>query len=1238
VANRLTVRETIDRDLGEELPGDGVVKVAETSLLEADLRDYVLTGQLAADYEKVFSRIVESAAPAAPPTAKVGIWVSGFFGSGKSHFAKLAGHVLADTPAGASSARAVFRTHLQEGRPADDRVDSLLQQASNYRLRVHLVPFDISTLHTEGADVGVTFLRAFYQSLGLSSVMPFAEMEMELQEAGKWEEFLPAYRERSGADWAEDREMFAGLSTFAELLAVYLPQRHSSAAAAENALNFAQTELESLTIDGAVRRMLRWADRTSNGVKDPLRIIFVADEVGAWSGRKLSRIEQIRALVELFASEGGSRLWLVATSQEKLSDVVQNSPDFATDQQAQELLQRLEARFAVNVHIESGEVGTVIEQRILRKRPVARPQLEDLWDSYRGQLADIGESPGIELNGNYPRMEQEAFVRDYPFLPYQLPAAAEIFGTMRSVKVSQGARSMLRVALDAVKSVADEPIGVLIGWDQVFDSANRGNEFQSEEYLGSLGVEHINRADRDLAGLVAGIIERPSRPLRVLWLIQQNNRIPRTVGNLARLLTTAADEDILELERAVEETLKQLESLSYVRREPASEEWRFLTPDEVTIEKILNRIATQDVREIDVRKARHQLVADQLKGQFSGRITVGQTQTSFEYGVYLNDVAVAHDSAPASLRLSFAGSERANGVVANYASALNEPEVHWIVDIPPSLDDRIRRRAAIERLPGDEEFQQKATQRTRIEAKALDAEAAQIDSDIGAEVLTALRSGQVYWAGRQQDLGSPAKPGSAKSTIEEAIRDRLQHVYNRFKEGDQPFNPQNTEKLLAVPPADRAALSPGLTIFDSEGHILPAHPVVDAVLAHLKSATKNSGADLAAWFRLDPRGWPVDLARYVAAALFADARLTVTDPSGKPFDNPKDPAARALFGTGPFRGARLVVEENPTTAEEIGSARKLLADMGYKTKEASELAVAEAVQALSSALRSSSSGIARATEVGLPLDSVFASIPTLIDELSSGDSRAKRIRMLLERESEAKEAHERLAQLEDFAKHHGFQQFQRTERLRVIVREAGLDADPTWGLQVTDSDEQLAALADQRRILDDWKGAYAEHRLRLLEGFKGAYVPLFEATRTAVQVARDGLTSSPEYKSLDATRSMQFLRDRLVAGRPLAEVKDMPLATDDDLLSAHEAYTINHLRTLTAALPAAVTAAREALIALLAEQQKEQEGVAKIAPWKPADAFGGRTFTDADDVTDAFDTAKAEVLELIEQGKIVKVV
>ena len=137
------VKEVITRDLRNE--PQPTVRVYEDAQLRTDFAEYVLTEALGREFDKVLERVVESAAPAAPVTNKVGVWVSGFYGSGKSHFAKLVGHTLANTQISGRNAREYMADLLRAGTPSHDRMRELLQEAANYPLSAMVVPFDIQT-------------------------------------------------------------------------------------------------------------------------------------------------------------------------------------------------------------------------------------------------------------------------------------------------------------------------------------------------------------------------------------------------------------------------------------------------------------------------------------------------------------------------------------------------------------------------------------------------------------------------------------------------------------------------------------------------------------------------------------------------------------------------------------------------------------------------------------------------------------------------------------------------------------------------------------------------------------------------------------------------------------------------------------------------------------------------------------------------------------------------------------
>ena len=1222
----MKVRDTIDRDLADE-PQD-VVRVYETEKLATDLREYVLADPLPREFAKVLEPVVDSAKAAAGDTEKVGIWVSGFFGTGKSHFAKIAGHLLADTPVGGDTARGLFTRLLHPGRPDDEHLRELLQEAATYRLRAHLVAFDIQTQHVSGADAdnaGLTFLRAFYRSLGLSTVLAFAERELDLQAAGLYERFLHLYEERAGAPWSEEKDLLASSNLFAECLAELMPDRYRSTELAHESLQLALDQLHALNIAGVVDRMLRWLEAREQEGDGPLRLVFVADEVGAWAGGDLQRIEQLRSLVETVASRGKGRIWLIVTSQEKLSAVVQNAP-FADDGTAQQYQQRLEARFPVNVHLESSGVGTVIEDRILRKRPKARPELERLFGEREGQLADIAEPPGLEMGGNYPRPERDRFVADYPFLPYQLPAAADIFGGMRGVKVSSGARSMIRVAFDALRELADRDLGAVVSWDRIFDSANRDNEFADERYLGSQGLEYIGGADRDLPDAPV----RPSRLLKVLWLVQQSPRVPRTARNLARLLVDSLDADVLDLERRVEASLEALEGKHYVRREVGTDQWRFLTQEQVTVERIVEGI---QVREKEVRDELGRLFEERLQQLFPGRITLGRTNAAFEYGVWWGETPLRHEGAPIRLVACPEGSGTARLAAQVNASNLEEPVVWWVLPRPEALTAKVRRALAIGRLRQDEGFRRVATSRLEAEVRRLEEEAMELRRSAERLVEEAFEGGRLLWGGAEEQLGASSNGESPRTRVEHALRDRLAIKYHRFADADRPFQARNIDRLLTVPPAERADLDPDLGLFTAEGHVRGGDPVVEEVAKHLASTTKTAGREVAERFSRPPFGWPADLIRYVAAAMFVAGRLSVVDKAGKRYDDPRAKEARTLFGTQAFKDLKLEIEEEALTPEEANAARRLLTELGHKPQDPGEVALRDACVQARGEVAARLAIVDRARDAEIPLPEAYDRIPATLEGLEVSGPRVKTIRSFLQSSDGLREAKAALDRLEAFERRGGLVQFRRARRLLAATVQAGLLDDQAVGAKVREAREGIEAVIEQRRVLDEWEGAFQRCRIDLVDAFRSVYVPLREEAHRRVAGARDRIQRMPEYEGLAPSDRAKVRAEFLAEGRPLAEIPLPELKNEEQLVAADAAYSVSHLRAILAALDAQVSAARSRVLELAAARQEEP----KVALWDPAKALGNRRFQTEAEVDEAFDPEKERLKALIRDGKVIEV-
>ncbi len=1225
-----TIRACIDRDLDAE--PQSVIKVDELRTLRTDLVEYVLTDQLARDYARVFERVVEASRPAGAGEGDVGVWVSGYFGSGKSLFAKLAGHVLADTRVGEDSARDLFARHLKAGRPADDRLAELLHEARAYGLRAKLVAFDIMSQHTAAAErnVGLTFLRAFYRSLDLSQIIPVAQAELELRRAGRYDEFTRFYERRGDqVPWREDRDLTTCLPVLAECLAELLPQRYPTPDLALRAFEIGQGLADEQTsIEATIGAMLRWLGEQQAAAGGVERLIFVADEVGAWAGRDLDRIEQLRAFVQDLGRLGQGRIWLLVTSQEKLSDVI---ADQAISGVNAKMLQRLEARFKVNVHLDASEVSTVIADRVLAKKATARGPLEQLWHERHQVLLDIAAPPSLEMGSVYPKPELDAFVADYPFLPYQLPAAAGLFGSMRGVKVSSGARSMLKVAFDATRTLADNPIGAVVAWDQIFDSANSGNEFADEQYLGSLGLEHIRQADRDLPDAPI----TPSRVLKVLWLMQWNARVSRTPANLARLLVRhLASDDALTLETLVRETLEALEHLDYVRRDPATEQWRHLSQDEVTVEKMLRHIGA-DVREAEVRREALKLYEARLAGLLPGRVSMGQMGVAFQYRVELDRTTVKNEGQPVAVRVLLPGAktERTEREVSDENAAnLDAPTVTWIVGAARGLEERLRRALAIDRLPHDEQFQQSASPRAREQARRLAEDAGQLRADADKEVEGALTSGTLYYAGTTVPVGHGGT-ASARATIEEAIRDRLGTVFTGFAEADRKFRSENIERLFSLAPPDRAGLDHALGLFTPDGHVLGNHVLVEPVLRYLRSSNRTAGQDVQEAFAAPPYGWPGDLLRYIAAALFVDGRVAAADRTGRRTDDWRTPGAKQLFGTQAFKSTRLDVEEDALTPEEVSEARALLADLGRRTEDGTEVALKEATLTLCLDLSRQAVPLQRATSADFPLPERYATIPGLIRDIQDAGSRVKVVRALLARAAALRQADADLRTLAAFDERGGFAQLERTRQLMAAATEAGLGQDAA----VAEACDQLAHLIAERRVLADWEGAFKQNRLRLLDAFRDAYAPLRQRVAREVEQARHAVLQMPELQALGLAQQEPLWTEFLGQGKPLQKLPEADLQGDGHLIAANRDFSIAFLRSIESSLDAVLPRARARVLELYARVQEESGKKARIVTWEPARAFAGKRFTTVAELEAAFAEQLAELKRAIAEGKEIQV-
>ncbi len=522
-----TVRDIIKRDIGVKI--EGVVKVFDRASLATEIREYVVTDKIEEELKKIFdtfTHIGEILRRGGPARDVMGIWISGFFGSGKSHFAKVLGHILQNTSIDETAKERCIDTfvkHLSDTPRGRDIKLRLGEVKLNTEIRT--IAFEIKSRQSlnNPNSVGEILLSEFYRNIGLAEHFVVARIERRLQQHKLLEKLEAEYLRAFGIPWrsAEGRE---DLMTVRRRLAQVLPKVAPSDYPDERTAKHALGDMfrhEKITAEGIADELVAWVDAQKTTGGKTFHLVFVIDEMGTFIGDSNERISELNALAEMIGNKGKGKVWIIATSQQDLERVV----DRTNFQPA--LVGRLNARFELKPHLISDEINKVVSERILKKHLSEEAMLRSLYQQHEGHIAQLAD---IKSSRHLGTTTERNFVDAYPFLPHQIRLSQDIFEALSGFRISGGVRSMISVVMEALQEIGDEEIGVIVSFDQVFDAVE--NDLLSQEYLGASGVRSIYESD----GRVPGTPIAPARVLKVLWLLQRVTWVPRIPETIAKLL------------------------------------------------------------------------------------------------------------------------------------------------------------------------------------------------------------------------------------------------------------------------------------------------------------------------------------------------------------------------------------------------------------------------------------------------------------------------------------------------------------------------------------------------------------------------------------------------------------------------------------------------------------------------------------------------------------------------------
>ena len=590
-------------------PINGVVKAdqLDESSVWQELEEFVVTKELNQHLRRFFSSYCEAMDRTGDPdvAGSIGVWVSGFFGSGKSHFIKVLSYLLNNAN----------HTHDGQTRQAveffDPKIkDAMLlgdiKRAIGSHTDVILFNIDSKADNRAGRDaILAVFLKVLNELAGYSGDHPhIANMERYLEGKSRLGVFHEAYRTLTGTLWTDERDAYAfNRDEVIKALAHTLGQSEQSC---EKWIDGAEDNF-ALTIENFCKWVRDYLD--SRGKNH--RIVFLVDEVGQFIGTDPHLMLNLQTITEELGTVCMGRAWVVVTSQEDIDAVLGEMQGTRAND-----FSKIQGRFRTRLSLSSANVDEVIQKRLLAKREEVRADLETEYarkgDILKNQLSfkDVGTT--------FPQFrDADDFVQNYPFAPYQFKLLQKIFESIRKagatgLHLAQGERSLLDAFQHAGQSVSNREVGILVPLYRFYPSI--------ESFLDTTVKRTIDQAREN-----ASLEDFDTRLLEVLFLIRYVDEVKGNVDNLATLCLDQIDADRLALRKTIEASLQRLERETLVNR--SGDSYFFLTSEERDINREIKNVELSSAEE--ARLLGDLVFDDVLKGQRKHRFSTNKMDFSF---------------------------------------------------------------------------------------------------------------------------------------------------------------------------------------------------------------------------------------------------------------------------------------------------------------------------------------------------------------------------------------------------------------------------------------------------------------------------------------------------------------------------------------------------------------------------------------------------------------------------------
>ncbi len=597
-------------------PITGVIKVGQNAENDKkqELEEYVVTRELTRHFREFFDNYGRSMDY---PTDEMGVWISGFFGSGKSHFLKILSYILDNTNVCGKTAVEYFAD--KDNFTADPMILANMKRTAQTPTQAILFNVDSKSTASAKSDSNAivkVFNRVFNEKLGYDGANPaLADLERILDEEGSYQRFQDAFREETGKEWLKERNKFRVIR--GKVAKALTAMGRMSEQEAMDFTKAATTSNYEIAIEDFAERVHQYIEKSGK------RVVFLVDEIGQFISNDSRLMLNLQTMTEELGLRCHGKAWVIVTAQEDMDSMMEKM-DFSVENKND--FSKIQGRFKTRLSLSSVNADEVIRERILKKDEVGKATLKALYDSEETRIQNA-----VSFKGNGYELKKirnaDEFADVYPFLPYQFNLLADVLNAIRLYSstgkhLSEGERSMLGAYQKAAISVMEQEEGTLIPFYRFYD-----------DLLKFLDHTHASVIQRAEDSERINPMHEPDcfhvNVLKTLFLLKYIDGIPLTVDNILNLMVTDIHEDKALLRKKVEEAVNLLTRSMFVTE--IQDTYEFLTDEEQDIER---KIREKNIPQADVILELTKRTFDEIYSnsryrvpKFNGRYTFAYNQT-----------------------------------------------------------------------------------------------------------------------------------------------------------------------------------------------------------------------------------------------------------------------------------------------------------------------------------------------------------------------------------------------------------------------------------------------------------------------------------------------------------------------------------------------------------------------------------------------------------------------------------